>query len=86
MFLEKKVFLGRAQGPHLSLALWHLLGLSGGRSGPGPGHHNRSRNTLKSSDSYHSSQDVYHHFEMYFKIDKAKMSSLVLSIQEMQSF
>ena len=41
----KKNIIGRAQGPRLS----------GGRSGPGPslGHHNRSRNPLKSSDSYY---------------------------------
>ena len=43
-FWKKKYIIGR-QGPRLS----------GERSGPGPslGHHNRSRNPLKSSDSYY---------------------------------
>ena len=65
----KKNIIGRAQGPRLS----------GGRSGPGPspGHHNRCRNLLKSSDSYDSSKDICHHFKMYFEFDKAKMSFIM---------
>ena len=63
-----------------------MSGLSGERIGPCPcpslGHHNRNRNPLKSSDSYDSSEDMHHHFEMCFEFDKAKMSFSVLGIQE----